>query len=126
MGSQIVGENLKLLQISSYVRGYHAYMELWTPVQDEMLILKREPTNVADKNAVAVYKEDQVVGHVPFNLAPSISLFLKRDIKKAFAKVVGEKVNRVAGYGLEIPCIYHLYGPKPYVDKMKELMDSLI
>ena len=33
-----------------------------------------------------------MVGHVPFNLAPSISLFLKRDINKAFAKLVGEKV----------------------------------
>ena len=44
-------------------------------------------------------------GHVPFNLAPSISLFVKRDINKAFAEVVGEKVNRGAGYGLEIPCI---------------------
>ena len=126
MASQIVGEHLNLLQISSYVRGYHAYMELWTPVQDEMPILKHEPTDVADKNAVAVYKEDQVVGHVPFNLAPSISLFLKRDINKAFANVVGEKVNRGAGYGLEIPCIYHLYRLKPYIDKMKELVDSLI
>ena len=47
-------------------------MEVWTPVQDEMLILKREPTNVADRNAVAVFKEDQVVGHVPYNLAPNI------------------------------------------------------
>ena len=126
MASQVVSESLEILRISSYVRGYHAYMEVWTPVQDEMLLLKREPTNVADRNAVAVFKEDQVVGHVPFNLAPSISLFLKRDINKAFAKVVGEKVNRGAGYGLEIPCVYHLYGRKPYVDKMKELVDSLI
>ena len=91
MASQVVSESLEVLRISSYVRGYHAYMEVWTPVQDEMLLLKREPTNVADRNAVAVFKEDQVVGHVPFNLAPSISLFLKRDINKAFAKVVGEK-----------------------------------
>ena len=126
MASQVVSESLEILRISSYVRGYHAYMEVWTPVQDEMLLLKREPTNVADRNAVAVFKEDQVVGHVPFNLAPSISLFLKRDINKAFAKVVGEKVNRGAGYGLEIPCVDHLYGRKPYVDKMKELVDSLI
>ena len=126
MASQVVSEGLEVLRISSYVRGYHAYMEVWTPVQDEMLLLKREPTNVADRNAVAVFKEDQVVGHVPFNLAPNISLFLKRDINKAFAKVVGEKVNRGAGYGLEIPCVYHLYGRKPYVDKMKELVDSLI
>ena len=36
---------------------------------------------------------------------PSISHFFKRDVNKAFAKVVGEKVNRGAGYGLEIPCM---------------------
>ena len=41
----------------------------WTPVQDEMLILKCYPTNVVDRNAVDVFREDQVVGHVPFNLA---------------------------------------------------------
>ena len=67
-------------------------MDVWTPVQDEMLILRREPTNISDRNA-AVLKENQVVGHVPFNLAPSISLFLRRDINKAFAKVAGEKSN---------------------------------
>ena len=82
-------------------------MDLWTPVQDEMLILKREPTTVADRNAVAVLREDRVVGHTPFNLAPSISLFLKRDINKAFAQVVGEKVNRGAGYRLEICYVYN-------------------
>ena len=53
MASQVVSESLEVLHISSYIRGYHAYMEVWTPVQDEMLILKREPTNVADRNAVA-------------------------------------------------------------------------
>ena len=45
----------------------------------------------------------QLVGHVPYNLARIISLFLKRDVNKA---LVGEKVNRGAGYGLEIPCEY--------------------
>ena len=107
MASQVSATGtLDVLRISSFVRGYHAYMEVWTPAEDEMLLLKREPTNVADRNAVAVYKDDQVVGHVPFNLASSISLFLKRDVNKAFAKVVGEKVNRGAGYGFEIPCEY--------------------
>ena len=101
-------------------------MAVWTPVINDMLILKREPTNVTDKSAVAVYREDVVVGHVPFNLASSISHFLKRDTNKAFAKVIGERVNRGAGYGLEIPCIYSLYGSKPYIEKMKELVESLI
>ena len=45
----------------------------------------------------------QLVGHVPYNLAPIISLFLKRDVNKA---LVGEIVNRGAGYRLEILCEY--------------------
>ena len=126
MASKVVTTNLEVLHINSYIRRYHAYMGVWTPVLDEMLILKREPTNVADKSALAVYKEDVVVGHVPINLASSISKFLKRDINKAFAKVVGQRINRRAGYGLEIPCVYSLYGPKPYIENMKELVESLV
>ena len=47
----------------------------------------------------------RVVGHVPFNLALIISLFLRRDVNKAFVRVTGGKVNRGAGYGLEIVCL---------------------
>ena len=36
----------------------------------------------------------------------------------------GDKVNLGAGYGLEIPFKYRLYGPKAYVDKMQEMIDS--
>ena len=39
-------------------------------------------------------------------------------------KVVSEKVNRGVGYGLEIPCVCSLYGPKPYIDKFEELVAS--
>ena len=94
-------------------RGYHAYMDIWTPVEDGMLRLIPEITDSVDRNAVAVMKEGQIVGHVPFNLSPIISLFLRRDVNKAFARVTEEKVNRGAGYGLEIQCVYQFYGPKP-------------
>ena len=50
---------------------------------------------------------------------------MKRDVNKGFAEVTGDKVNRGAGYGLEIPCKYRLYGPKAYIDKMQEIIDSL-
>lgn len=40
-------------------------------------------------------------------------LFLRCDVNSTFAKVVGDRVNRGAGYGLEIPCKYSFYGPKP-------------
>ena len=68
-------------------------MNIWTPVQDEILRLIPEPVNSVDRNAVAVKKQGRVVGHVPFNLAPIISLFLRRDVNKAFDRVTGGKIN---------------------------------
>ena len=106
-----------MVEFQSYVRGYHAYMQSWSPVVGQALRLKREPSNAHDVHAVAVYYENQVVGHVPYNLAPTVSAFLRRDVNKGFAEVTGDKVNRGAGYVLEIPCTYRLYGPKPYVDR---------
>ena len=108
-------EDLHSIEIQSFLRGYHAYG--WPNTA--------EPTNPKDKNAVAVYEEDSIVGHVPYNVAPYLSQFLARDVNKAFAEVTGEKVNRGAGYRLEIPCMYCVYGPKTYVNKLKELTDSL-
>ena len=112
------------LEIHSYVRGYHAYKNVWEPARGEALLVRWEPTNPLDKHAVAVYKED-IVGHVPYNLAPRLSQFLKRECNKAFAEITVAKVNRGAGYGLEVPCVYRLYGLKLYIAKMQELLDSL-
>ena len=53
--------------------------------------------------AAAVLKEEEIVGHMPYNLAPAVSQFLKRDVNKGFVQVIGSKINRVAGYGLEVP-----------------------
>ena len=58
----------------------------------------------------------QSVEMLSLNLAPIISLFLRRDVNKAFARVTGGNVYPGAGYGLEI-----IYGPKPYVDKIREV-----
>ena len=127
MASQVVSAatGVDVLEFQSYVRGYHAYMETWTPVVGEALLLRREPNNSKDRFAVAVYKDDTVVGHVPYNIAPRLSQFLKREVNKGFAEVTGEKLIRGTGYGLEIPCVYRLHGPKVYVDKMKELIGTL-
>ena len=94
-------------------------------MSSEVLLVKPEPTNEKDANAVAVLKEDSVVGHVPRNLSSKLFHFLRRDVNKAFVEVTGPKVNRGAGYGLEIPCVYRLYGPPAYIQRMKELVDSL-
>jgi hypothetical protein len=131
MASQVIvntsTSSLEVVEIHSYVRGYHAYMDVWeNPEQGQGMLLKREPGKSKDQHAVAVLREGEIVGHVPYNLAPAVSHFLRRDMNKAFAEVTGGKVNRGAGYGLEVPCIYRLlYGPKAYIDRMKELVENL-
>ena len=111
------------MEYQSYVRSHHAYVDNWIPVIRQTLVLKWEPSNSHDVHAVAVYYDNDVVGHIPYNLAPKVSAFLKRDVNKGFAEITGERVNRGAGYGLEVPCVYRLYGPKVYVNKLKEFID---
>ena len=81
--------------------------------------------NATDKLAVAVIKNGNVVGHVAYNLAPTLSQFLKRDFNKAMAEVTGDRVNRGAGYELEVTCIYRLFGPSAYLDKVTEVLRDL-
>ena len=65
--------DLQTFEFSSYICGYHVYKDVWIPVMEEMLLLRREPTNETDRNAL---NEDGVVGHVPFNFVPVFSSFL--------------------------------------------------
>ena len=113
---------VSFLTVKSYIRGYHVYKDEsgWEPQLNEERILKREPNNVKDTNAVAVVrpreqayhqelstqehpntinKNDEILGHIPLRM----SLFGKTVVR-------GKRVNRGAGYGLEIPCQYIFYG----------------
>ena len=125
MASQPTGSSLNVSELQSYIRGQHVYKDVWTPVVGEVLLLKREPNNVRDNCAVAVLKEGQVVGHIPYNISVTVSHFLSRDYNKAFAEVTGSRVNRGGGYGLEVPCCYRFYGPELYVQRMKDITSSL-
>ena len=82
-------------------------------------MVKIELTNRHNIHAVAIYRDTEIVGHVPYNLYSSknVSIFYDRHEQS----ICGN--HRGAGYGLEVPCVYHLYGPNIYVDKM-ELVES--
>ena len=59
MASQVIGgavSQLQVMEIHSFMSGYHAYMEICTPVVGEMLVVKIEPTSRHDINAVAIYR----------------------------------------------------------------------
>ena len=44
-------------EVACCVRGYHVYKTVWAAAVGEVLICRREPTNSADRYAVAVLKD---------------------------------------------------------------------
>lgn len=126
MASQAVSSSgIDSYSFDSFARGYHKYMDRWDPWFGEVLPLEREPTNPADKCAVSIRKASETVGHVPFNIAPIVSAFLKRACNKGLVEVTGNRINRGAGYGLEIPCKYHFYGSTLHIERLKTIVCKL-
>ena len=64
--------------LDSFVRGYHAYMDIWIPkVGEENFCLKSENENQHNKFVVAIVLEERIVGHVPKNLSKIFHQFMK-------------------------------------------------
>lgn len=68
MASQIVGASASF-QLESFVRGHYMYFRGWTPTVGELLPVKRKISNEYDPFAVAIWKDEEVVGHVPKSLS---------------------------------------------------------
>ena len=63
----------------SLVRGHHVYCDVWTPVVNEVLNLRREPGNLFSMFAIAVTKDGEALGHVPKAIERVFSLLLARE-----------------------------------------------
>ena len=116
--------------VHSWIPYVQRWVRLGTTTEWAERILKREPNNVKDTNAVAVVrpreeayhrelstqehpntinKKDEILRHFSL-MSLFVSKFLKRGTNKGKAVVRGKRVNRGAGYGLEMPCQYIFYG----------------
>lgn len=58
----------------SFVRGQYVYCTTWTLVVVEELVVRRQPDNKHDEYAVAVVKDEEVVGHVPREMLAFVTL----------------------------------------------------
>ena len=103
-----------LFTFDSYIRGFHAYKQNWDPVVGRRY------------SCVAVINDDEVVGHIPLRLSKIMIMFLKLKGSYIEAEVTGKYVNRGAGYGLELPCIYHITGQEKAVLCLSHKIDSIM
>ena len=59
-----VKTDMEETELACCVRGYHVYKTVWAVAVGEVLICRREPSNSADRYAVAVLKEETIIGHL--------------------------------------------------------------
>ena len=113
--------------MNSYVWGYHAYMDTWIPAVSLEFILKPEPSNYKDKHAVSVLKfvRHVIVRHVPYNLAPRLSQFLRREVNKALLRLRERNKTEEQVRTRDAMCVPP-YGPRFTLTRRKkcDLRDS--
>ena len=105
----------------SCIRGFHIYKDVWEPIVGEELECKIEDNNEHDRHAVAVMKEDRVVGHIPREHSKVCKFFIKRG-GCINVVVCGKRENR--GQGLQIPSKYTFDGSSFDIAKLKKLLGS--
>ena len=121
------GDKIVQFELNHYIRGYHDYMDIWTPYIGETLSLHCEPSNSKDPHAVAVMSSDnEVVGHVPVLFSRVFYFFLQRHGHNGCCEITGERINRSIGVDLEIPCIYRLSRKHLYINKLLIIVNKLV
>ena len=116
--------DLKVWTFSSFLRGYHAYMDIWVPlIGDDSLTCQKEHGNMHDHHAVAIKQDGRTVGHIPKNMTGFIWRFLclpNTSVRVEVLAVLGPRMNRGAGHGLEVPVNYRFLGHQKAVDWVAE------
>ena len=114
--------------VESMVRGYHEYQDVWDAPVHEVLSCEREVGNVYDTFAVAVKKDDEIVGHCPRKISAICSIFIRRG-GKITCQVTGRRrrSSDLPQGGLEIPCelTFHT-NKKSEADKTAKLIKNAL
>ena len=119
---------MREFKCESMIKGYYAYMNDWTPVLGESLQTRPEPENEIDKYAVAVTKDEKVIGHLKKGktgrYAKTIFYFLRANPTNiANITVTGKRVNLGDREGLQIPCTISFQGEEKYIQILKKQLN---
>ena len=113
--------------MDSCVRGFHVYQDVWNPIIGKVLACRRQTTNIEDRYAIAVYKAEEVVGHVPRKILFLCAAFIRRG-GTIYCTVEGNRrySNDLAQGGMEIPCKLTFIGPLKELQKVQNYFSSAL
>ena len=96
-----------------YMRIMQFYSKIGPPRKLHKLY---EEGNAFDKHAVAVWKDRQVVGHLPQEIATTCWYFLCRRNSRIVWKIAGHRhLLEIRGKGLVVPCMYTFEGKQNHI-----------
>ena len=95
---------MNLRHWKSVIHSHHVYKDIWTPFVGEILNVQQEVHNAEDHFAVAVVKNEMIIGHVPREVSHLFWYFIEQD-GTITCDITG---HRKHGIGLEVPCAYNL------------------
>ena len=105
--------------IESTVRGHHVYKESWSSSISKELSTQPESDNVFDKFAVAVLKDNIIVGHIPREISRICWYFLQKRQSSIVCRITDHRrLSDVEGKGLVVPCIYIFAGKTARVERL--------
>ena len=99
-------DSVNSFEFSSFIRRFHVYQKIWEPQLNEELHCLLEAANEYHKNAVAIVRDDQIVGHIPQVNSKVCAFYIRRG-GTTKCRVIGKRQH---GLGLEILCIYNFKG----------------
>ena len=128
--SILTNNSFSAVKHNLYSRGYHAYMDIWKSlIGDDSLSCKREDNSIHDENAAAVIHSKHIglhaIGYVPFLYSSTFKTFLSLPNHTMRVLVTGKRINRGAGYGLEIPVEYAFNGNEKTLQWAKKNLDNI-
>ena len=118
-----MGQRSKIVQLSGI--GYFETLDqsgrhllrryLWTYSPDR---------SSRDPHAVAINAGTDIVGHVPENICGVLWRFLSLPNASIRAEVLGPRVNRGAGHGLEVPVRFIFQGHRKAVEWVRKKLNE--
>ena len=69
--------------------------------------------------------KESVVGHIPHNISKFSSMFLTIPSTAIEVEVLGKRINRGSGYGLEIPVKYWYYGQEKLIQWLAKKLEAV-
>ena len=98
------------------------YKRIWTPLIGELLQTVTEAGNGHDRFAVAVKKDDDVVGHVPREISKVAWFFIQHG-GEVTCEITGRRQRSgVLSKGLEVPCTYTFLGSPKMIKRLVKVL----